>query len=95
MDFKIKVLPRAKFEIDEALVWYAFRNLELRNELLNEINLIFEYLLLDPFIFKKTKKNYRQAPLKRFPYLIIYQIIENKILIQSIFNTHQNPSKKP
>lgn len=95
MDFKIKVLPRAKFEIDEALSWYASRNLELGNELLNEINLVFEHLLLDPFLFRKTKKDFRQVPLKRFPYLIIYRIVANRVLIQSVFNTHQNPTKKP
>lgn len=95
MDFKIKVLPRAKFELDEALSWYASRNLELGNELLNEINLVFDHLLLDPFLFRKTKKDFRQVPLKRFPYIIIYRIVANRVLIQSVFNTHQNPTKKP
>lgn len=95
MDFKLKVLPRATLEIEEAIAWYASKNPELRNGLLKEIHIVLGYLVFDPYLFKKTKRDYRQVPLKRFPYIIIYRVSGDEILIQSVFNTHQNPNKKP
>ena len=95
MDFEIRILPRAKLEIEEAIAWYSSKKLELGKELSKEINLVFDLLRFDPFLFNTNRKNYRQVPLKRFPYVIIYRVFENEILVQSVFNTHQNPTKKP
>ena len=95
MDYKIRILPRAKLEINDAFKWYSSKNLKLGKEFLKEINLIFDFLFFDPFLFIINEKGYRQVPLKRFPYIIIYRIFKDQILIQSVFNTHQNPTKKP
>ncbi|MGW1454488.1 type II toxin-antitoxin system RelE/ParE family toxin [Salegentibacter sp. UBA1130] len=95
MDYKIRILPRASLEISDALKWYSSRNLKAGKELLKEINLIYNLLRFDPYLFSEIKKGYRQVPLKKFPFLIIYRIFKDQILIQSVFNTHQNPTKKP
>ncbi|PRX48180.1 type II toxin-antitoxin system RelE/ParE family toxin [Salegentibacter salegens] len=95
MDYKIRILPRAKLEINDAFKWYSSRNLKPGKELLKEINLIYDLLLFDPFLFKKNEQNYREVPLRKFPFLIIYRIFKDEVLIQSVFHTHQNPTKKP
>ncbi|WP_072876984.1 type II toxin-antitoxin system RelE/ParE family toxin [Salegentibacter echinorum] len=95
MDFEIIISPRASFEIDKALSWYSAKETHLGLELLDEINTEFKLLSSNPFLFPETKKKYREVPLRRFPYIIIYRIFRNDILIQSVFNTHQNPIKKP
>ncbi|MBI2966516.1 MAG: hypothetical protein HYY40_01715 [Bacteroidetes bacterium] len=44
---------------------------------------------------KQTKyKNFREALLKRFPYLIVYEIVKDKTVIHSFFHTSRNPKKK-
>ena len=95
MGFEIIISPRANFEIDKALRWYSAKEMHLGLELLEEIDAEIKLLRSNPFLFPKTKKDYREVPLRRFPYIIIYRILRNDILIQSVFNTHQNLTKKP
>lgn len=35
----------------------------------------------------------RQGAMKRFPYVIVYEVRDDVVYINSIFNTHQHPSK--
>ncbi|MDI1256719.1 MAG: hypothetical protein PSV16_11525 [Flavobacterium sp.] len=37
---------------------------------------------------------YRQTLLRKFPYLIIYELVEETVFIYKVFNTHQDPEKK-
>ena len=37
----------------------------------------------------------REAPIPNFPYLIIYKVEEDQIIVFDIFNTHQDPERKP
>lgn len=48
----------------------------------------------NPQIFIVFCKDYRQSKVKRFPYLVIYRIKPEEIIIENIFNTYQNPIKK-
>ncbi len=45
-------------------------------------------------IFKLIYKDYRQAKIYKFPYVVIFRIKVDTIIIDNIFNTHQNPTKK-
>lgn len=42
----------------------------------------------------RKKPTFREMPLKRFPFVIIYELRSDKIIVFSVFNTHQNPDKK-
>lgn len=44
----------------------------------------------------QIKRNpYREAFIKDFPYLIIFEIQERKVIVYAVFNTWRNPSYKP
>lgn len=47
-----------------------------------------------PEIYKLIYKTYRQAKIKRFPYVVIFRLNEDEIIIENVFNTYQNPIKK-
>jgi hypothetical protein len=48
----------------------------------------------NPEIYKNIYKTYRQAKVKRFPFIIIFRLNEDEIIIENVFNTYQNPIKK-
>jgi len=50
--------------------------------------------LLNPETYKLEFDVYRQAVVKKFPFVIIYTKIDSKILISAIFHTSKNPNKK-
>ena len=43
------------------------------------------------YSFINGDKNIRDIKLKRFPFVIIFQIVENTVLVLRVFNTNRNP----
>lgn len=48
----------------------------------------------NPEIYKEIYKTYRQAKIKRFPYVVIFRLNPDEIIIENVFSTYQNPIKK-
>lgn len=95
MNYDLIVLPAAWNEIEEAIEWYESRKTGLGIQFFEHLDLYFELLKKNIANFQvKRKPNIRELPLKTFPYIIIYEVFENKIVIYSIFNTNQNPLRK-
>lgn len=96
MAYNLKILPSAENDIDEATKCYSEildSVFEHFNDRLDEAFLRIE---TNPF-FQKRFKNIRALPLKKFPYIIFFEIFEEikKVYIISVFCTHQNPEKYP
>jgi hypothetical protein len=47
-----------------------------------------------PFLFFKTQKNYRQVKIKDFPYYIVYEIENKKIIVSRLFHVKRDPKNK-
>jgi hypothetical protein len=95
MGFELVIEPEAQKEIQEAVEWYESKQAGLGADFLNYLGGYFQTLKNGKATFE-IKRNYvfRELPLKRFPFVIIYEEIRNQIIIYSVFNTFQNPSKK-
>ena len=44
-----------------------------------------------PYLISTEKKTYRNIVLKKYPYIIVYSIVGNKIKILNILHTSRNP----
>jgi len=96
MGYKLDIWDDAKIEIFKGYKWYENKRFELGQEFINEVEETLEYIEKYPKHYQiKYKNKYREAVLKRFPYLIIYEIIENIIIVYSVFPSKDNPNKKP
>lgn len=91
MIYELIVQEEASLEILEA---YNYENAQtgLGEKFRKQLNKYFVRIQNHPKHFE-IKKNYREAFVQKFPYLITFDIIDNKIIILSVFNTHQNPTK--
>lgn len=67
-------------------------NLGIRFE--NEIFRILNIIENNPFIFPVKYLNIRVALALKFPYMIPYEIINDTILILSVYHTKREPNKK-
>ncbi len=95
MAIDLIVEKEAQKEIENAIEWYENKQLGLGFEFYNYIDGYFKTLKLGNVKFPvKRKKIYRELPLKRLSFVIIYEHTESTIYIYSVFNTHQNPRKK-
>lgn len=94
MIYELIIQEEASLEILEAYIYYENAQKGLGEKFIKQLNKYFLRIQSHPKHFE-IKKNYREAFVQKFPYLIIFDIIDNKIIILSVFNTHQNPTKKP
>jgi hypothetical protein len=95
MAFKLKVEFDAEKETDEAISWYESKRVGLGNEFLEELHEYYEILKTETPSFElKRKPTFRELPLKRFPYVIIYELRDKTIFVYSVFNTNQDPLRK-
>lgn len=95
MGFKIIFEPSVYYEIEDAISYYESKQSGLGEEFFNYLEGYFKTLENQKVSFEiKRKPVYRELPLKRFPFVIIYEICRNQIIIYSVFNTFQNPTKK-
>lgn len=94
MIYELIIQEEVSLEILEAYIYYENAQKGLGEKFMKQLNKYFLRIQSHLKHFE-IKKYYREAFIKKFPYLIIFDIIDNKIIILSVFNTHQNPTKRP
>ncbi len=95
MVFKLIIESEAKKEIHNAIHWYEKQQKGLGADFFNYLDGYFKTMKSGKAVFSiKRKPAFRELPLKRFPFIIIYELLETEIIIYSVFSTHQHPHKK-
>lgn len=96
MAYNLKILPSAENDIEEATKYYSEISDSVFEHFNDRLDEAFLRIETNPF-FQKRFKNIRALPLKKFPYIIFFEIFEEikKVYIISVFCTHQNPEKYP
>ena len=96
MPYHLILHPEAELELYESIIWYEQVLIGLGSEFLKNIERVLHHIYLHPLIYAKRKKNFREAVVKRFPFVIIYKVnkLEKEVHILSIFHTSQNPKMK-
>lgn len=94
MTYELILQEEASLEILEAYIYYEDAQKGLGEKFMKHFDKYLHRILNNPKHFQ-LKKNYREAYIHKFPYLIVFDIIDSKIIVLSVFNTHQNPTKKP
>ena len=86
--------PWAVLMTKEAYEWYEKQKQGLGEEFLEELDSCYDKLQAHPEYFGKIRKNFRQAALKRFPYVVVYEIIKGDVIVFAVFHTKRNPKYK-
>ena len=94
MAFNILWSKKALLDIEESLEWYGEINDTLPKRFYNEVLKNVLLLIKNPYLFQIKFDSFRELPLKKFPYVIVYEIIDNKVIIIAVFHNSKNPDKK-
>ena len=92
--YSLIIKPRAILMTKDAYDWYEEQKPGLGEDFLDELDGIYNKLSAHPEYFGKVKKNFRQAALKRFPFVIVYEIIKTEVVVFAVFHTSRNPKFK-
>lgn len=94
MHFSLELRPLAVLEIVEAADWYTEQKAGLGDEFLAEMDLFFDTVLHNPFTYSFFDEPVREGRIHRFPYKVVYEVFDKKIVIYTVFMARQNPGKK-
>ena len=85
--------PGALTELQNATAFYiAHSNRALGAAFIAEFERITRLLLANPLIGSIRKKSIRQYAFRRFPYLVIYQVVADKLRIMAVAHQRRKPA---
>jgi plasmid stabilization system protein ParE len=94
LTFKLEITTLAEEEYSSAFHYYEEQQLGLGDKFEKETDYLMDKLKQNPYLFQRKYKHYREAVFKRFPYFIIYEIIDNSVIVHSFFQANRNPKRK-
>jgi plasmid stabilization system protein ParE len=95
MAFKVGFLPRAETEVNDAFLWYESKSSGLGEKFFEAVENKIKAIKQNPYQFPIGRSGFRKAIVKLYPYIILFKISGEAIIIHSVFHTHLNPNKKP
>jgi plasmid stabilization system protein ParE len=88
---KIIFSENARSEFESACAWYEDQRKGLGAQFVLYIEAKLEMIRKSPELFPLVYSNYRKATLKRFPYLIFFEIVDENIHLLAVFHTSRKP----
>ncbi len=92
MTRRFTIQPEAANEAHEAFNWYEDQQLGLGGEFYRELSRCLEFVIENPLLARVAYRGLRKRKLDRFPYLVVYQIMSNELIVVSVFHGSRNPA---
>ena len=86
MSFKIVLQSEALLDIQEAFEWYEDQLNGLGYDFIEEIENCYMKLSAHPGFYTFINEKYRRIKTNRFPYLLVYEIDGDKVIINSVYH---------
>jgi plasmid stabilization system protein ParE len=83
--------PEARAEFDEAFDWYEQQRAGLGVDFVARVQEVFDRISDSPEFYEQVFLNVRRGIVHRFPYLVLYQIEENQVLVLAVFHSKRDP----
>ncbi len=95
MKYEVIVKSEAREDIKQAMAWYEEKSNGLGEEFVEVILDYATYLSTNAHTHPKVNGEYRELLVKKFPYVIVYRIVEdNLILILGVIHTMKHPASR-
>jgi plasmid stabilization system protein ParE len=84
MGFSIEIQIEALRDLRDAFDWYEQQREGLGYEFLAEIETCYQKLVVNPEHYSYFNENFRRVKANRFPYLLIYEIEDSRVIVNSV-----------
>ncbi len=93
---KVRVLAEAEAELRSAVLYYEERQVGLGKDLRDRVSQVIHAIAADPLLFpsyegKQLARDFPRATVERFPYLLVYEVRDNEILIVAVAHSGRQP----
>lgn len=94
MKYELIFRDKAIFEMEDAFDYYEFKSKGLGKKFFDHIQNYFERIETAPKHFPQKYGTIREAFIQKFPFVILYEIHENVVVVYSVFHTSRAPKNK-
>ena len=91
----LQYTDRAKDDLEWAFAWYERQRRGLGFEFLDCVENAVKSILNNPEMYKVYYSVFRGCVVRRFPFSVFYTVENNEIVVHSVFDSRQDPEKKP
>jgi toxin ParE1/3/4 len=90
MSARIVLRPEAEADLLAALDWYEQQRAGLGEEFAKAVDQIFARIEAMPELYGVVRRNVRRRKLRRFPYLLYYRVLSNRIEVIAILHARRD-----
>jgi plasmid stabilization system protein ParE len=91
MTRRLTLRPEAESELSEAVDWYEARGKGLGTEFLRAVEAAIANIERNPLAYPVVENETRRAPVRRFPYSVLYTANEIEIVVLACFHGRRDP----
>jgi addiction module RelE/StbE family toxin len=93
MSYALVVQSEAVIDIQEAFEWYEMKLEGLGFDFIEEVENGFEKISIHPQYYTSIAVDFRRYKIKRFPYLIVYEIEDDAVVVNSVRHGSRKPKQ--
>lgn len=87
----IDYLPDARRDFDESFDWYSERSTQTAVRFADAVDLALMQVASDPTRFASADGVHRTCPVKKFPFRVVYRLVENRVLVVAVAHSKRHP----
>jgi plasmid stabilization system protein ParE len=89
--YRLRVLERARKDMRQSAEWYDSQQSGLGEKFLREVVATFRSIQTSPLHYEvKFSKKFRFAQVHVFPFVVIFKIKGDEVVVNSVFHTSRN-----
>jgi plasmid stabilization system protein ParE len=85
--------PAAAADVEEAFLWYEAQRSGLGQDFLRAVDQVFRTVAEAPKGYPVVHRNTRRAHVTRFPYVVLYRLVEREVVVLACFHGRRDPQR--
>jgi len=91
MSLRVVLRPEAEADLLAVLAWYEHEHSKLGEAFVDSFEAMIASLEAMPKLYAVALENIRRGKLRRFPYLIYYRVLSDRIEVMGILHGSRDP----
>jgi hypothetical protein len=92
--YRLQVLRKAREDMQKSANWYDERQPGVGDRFLLEVVNTFRLIEANPLHYQERfSKTFRYAKVHDFPFVVVFKIKKELVVVNSVFHTSRNPKR--
>lgn len=92
MSLPVILSPEAEQDVRDASAWYDAQRIGLGQDFLDRLSDALKRIGTMPELYASGWRNIRPCPLKRFPFVVYYRVLADRVEVIAVFHGSRDPS---